>query len=296
MDITSYLLGKKASGGGGGGSKSEYTGHYDAEGLAQIGWTEEDIKYYQDNAVCWNEEQDDDFKLTNAEIEGTVTKSETRFLKKSSTLSSVKSYPSLIALPLININATTDWSQMFRECPNLLTIPLFNTSNVTVMENMFTGCFNLTKIPLINTGNVTHTKNMFNTCYNLKEVPLLNMRNVTNANNMFAYCYSLHYIPQFDTSNLVYMTSMFMNCVSLTAIPVLNTSKVEGMQNAFSSCYNLSKKSLDNILQMCINATSYTGTKTLAYIGISSTYYPSSLIQTLPHYQDFINAGWTIGY
>lgn len=53
---------------------------------------------------------------------------------------------------------------------------------------------------------------------------------------------------------------------------------------------------IDNILQSCITATSYTGVKNLLGLGFSSTYYPSADIQALPHYNDFISAGWAIGY
>ena len=35
-----------------------WTGHADAEGLKAIGWTDEDIAYYQANGVNWNEEDD----------------------------------------------------------------------------------------------------------------------------------------------------------------------------------------------------------------------------------------------
>ena len=67
------------------------------------------------------------------------------------------------------------------------------------------------------------------------------------------------------------------------------------MYRMFFYCFSLSDTSLDNILQMCINATSYTATKTLNHIGIYLDTYPASRIQALPHYQDFLDAGWTIG-
>ena len=64
----------------------------------------------------------------------------------------------------------------------------------------------------------------------------------------------------------------------------------------FYSCPKLTDKSIDNILKMCINAISYSGVKTLQILGFSSNDYPASRIQELPSYQDFIDAGWTIGY
>jgi len=69
------------------------------------------------------------------------------------------------------------------------------------------------------------------------------------------------------------------------------------MRYMFTLCSNLTDESLDNILQMCINTTSvYTRPKTLTELGFNVGYYSASRIQSLPHYNDFINAGWTIGY
>ena len=77
-------------------------------------------------------------------------------------------------------------------------------------------------------------------------------------------------------------------------IPLLNAASATNMDYMFVGCEKLTDTSLDNILQMCISATNYTGTKTLAQLSINdATVYPASRIQALPHYQDFINAGWT---
>ena len=45
---------------------------------------------------------------------------------------------------------------------------------------------------------------------------------------------------------------------------------------------------------MCANATSYTYTKTLKYIGLTSE--QANKCKTLSNYQAFLNAGWTTGY
>ena len=66
------------------------------------------------------------------------------------------------------------------------------------------------------------------------------------------------------------------------------------MNGMFQSCTLLTQESLNNILQMCINATSFTGTKTLKYLGLSST--QATTCQSLSNYQAFLNAGWTTGY
>ena len=91
------------------------------------------------------------------------------------------------------------------------------------------------------------------------------------------------------------MGAMFSFCSYLTTIPLLDTSNVTNMADMFYHTYNLTDTSLDNILQSLISATSYAGTKTVRRTGITdTTVYPDSRIEALPHYQDFVNAGWTI--
>ena len=145
-------------------------------------------------------------------------------------------------------------------------------SSVTSLDSKYSRNTKLVYFPLVDTSNITTMEYTFNYCTRLKEIALINTSNVTSLRGAFTLCNQLTYIP------------------------VLNTSKLGTMKDAFNNVINLNDNALDNILQMCINATSYTGTKTLSAIGISSTTYPVSRIETLPHYQDFINAGWTIGY
>lgn len=99
-------------------------------------------------------------------------------------------------------------------------------------------------------------------------------------------------VPLLDISQLTSMT-IFQGYRSLETIPLLDTTHITNMTNCFDRCFSLSDESLDNILQMCINATAYSKTKRLYSIGINSTNYPHEKIQALPHYQDFINAGWS---
>ena len=168
----------------------------------------------------------------------------------------------------------TSFGTTFQEDRNLVIMPLLDTSNVTTMSGAFYGNYTLTSIALLNTENVTSMSECFRECRGLTSVPKFNTKKVTTMQKMFASCYDLASIPLFDTSAI--------------------TSSA-GFTGMFTNCFNLSDNSLDNILQMCINATGYTGTKSLSTLGITSTStYPTSRIQALPHYQDFINAGWTI--
>ena len=117
---------------------------------------------------------------------------------------------------------------------------------------------------------------------------------IINLTSKFSRDKNLIWFPLVDTSNVKDMTSMFYNCTSLKEIPQLNTSNVTDMTSMFSSCNKLTDTSIDNILQFCITSKIENGT--LKYLGFNSNVYPINRIEALPHYQDFLDAGWKIGY
>ena len=202
----------------------------------------------------------------------------------------------LTAIPLLDTSSATDMSYMFRDCSNLTAIPELNTSKVTNMAHTFQGCSTLTVIPLLDTSNVTNMVYMFQGCSNLTAIPLLDTSNATDMHAMFADCSSLTAIPELNTSKVTNMDSMFSGCSNLTAIPLLDTSSVtDGMSYMFKNCSSLSDDSLNNIMQMCINATSYTYIiKTLKNMGLTSE--QADKCKTLSNYSAFTSAGWTTGY
>ena len=215
------------------GIKSLFTGHYDRQGLKQIGWTDEEIEYYQNYGVQWNESEDNYFKLTDTELTGDES-STTRFLPKSSTKTSFNSYRKLLAIPNID------------------------TSSFISMNNMFYSCNSLTTIPQLDTGNVSRMSSMFSSCYSLKTIPLLNTSKVTSMSSMFQNCYSLTTIPQLDTGNVSYMNSMFSSCSSLTTLGgLLNLGQAYDISKSanyssyrldLSDCTKLTEQSLINVL------------------------------------------------
>ena len=169
----------------------------------------------------------------------------------------------------------------------------------TDLSNKFANDTALFVMPLVDTSNATSTFQMFYQCEYLSDLPLLNISESTNMSGMFYGCKKLKTIPKIDTSSVTNIKNIFNGCTRLENIPLLNTSNISGnssFQSIVSGCPNLTNTSLDNILQMCINATKYNGIKTLARLGFSVNDYSVEKIQSLPHYQDFINAGWTIGY
>lgn len=167
------------------------------------------------------------------------------------------------------------------------------------LTNKFAYNYSLIYMPLVDTSTATNMSYMFAYCHSLQTVPLLDTSSVTNTSNMFTYCHALKEIPQLDISKVTTINSMFSYCYCLKTVPILNFSSVKGVNafnSAFSNCLSLSDESIDNIMQSCITASSYSGTKTLAKLGFNNTNYPTSIIQSLPHYQAFLDAGWTIGY
>ena len=221
------------------GIKSLFTGSYDRQGLKQIGWTDEEIDYYNQNGVQWNASEDEYFKLTQTELAGDDSKN-TRFIPKNSTKTSFESYRGLLAIPLLNTSEVTSMRNMFSNCRSLTTIPQLNTSKVTDMYNMFNSCYSLTTIPLLDTSKVTNMNSMFNSCYSLITIPQLNASKVTNMNSMFNNCYSLKTIPLLDTSKVATMQYMFYSCYSLKTIPLLDTSKLNDIPSMFFGCNSLS--------------------------------------------------------
>lgn len=256
MDLTSYLLGKKAGGGGtpislqtknvtvtengtttinpdsgyGGLSKVNLTTNVSTGGVVS--------EYFEQN-------------IENAQ-------KATKFIKK---------------FPDISTSRNGSMSSFFDNYTNLVEIGKISILNCTDLSWGFSNCVNLEEIKEIKTtSTLTNTDNMFYGTSKLTETPLFDTSGVTTCKNMFAYCSKLTTIPQYDLSSI---------------------TNINNMRYMFQSTFFLTDQSLDNVLKMCIS-TNTTGS--LADLGFGGTFYPSSRVQALPSYQDFINAGWTMGY
>lgn len=162
------------SGGSGGSSKPAWTGHADAEGLKAIGWTDEDIAYYQQYGVNWNEEDDEYHKVTddNKALYGVVT---------ASNISSYKER--IVYLPKIDTSKVTNMRFMFSDCYSLTAIPLLDTSKVTDMNQVFQNCYSLTAIPMLDTSSVTSMSSMLSKCYSLTTANLKGVALAYQLNN-----------------------------------------------------------------------------------------------------------------
>lgn len=160
-------------------------------------------------------------------------------------------------------------SNTFIGCANLKTAKI--NCEVGALEYMFSGCTSLTTV-----NDFTHS-----------------ISSVVTASETFRNCSSLITAPTITNfGSITAMNNFFNGCTLLENIPIYDTSAITSWSSAFANCNSLTDTSLDNILVMCINATSYNGTKKLSTLGISNTY--DTRIASLPHYNDFLTAGWII--
>ena len=119
----------------------------------------------------------------------------------------------------------------------------------------------------------------------------------SSANYMFYNCQSVEEIkiPNSFPNNLSGFQYAFNNCKKLTtanfdAIKLNNIQYTSQLSNMFTGTGKLDDASLDSLLVMLISSSISSGS--LWSIGIR--YYGAERIQALPHYQEFVNAGWTI--
>lgn len=236
---------------------SGYTGHADVEGLKAIGWTDEDIEYYQMHGVNWNEEDDIYHKVpqNNIDLYGVLT------------IDNIQEYKDrIVYLPKLDTSGVTNMSNQFRDCFSLVAVPMMDTINVKNMNFMFCYCYSLTSVPQFDTSSVTNMNSMFFNCHSLTFIPSFNTSNVTSMSNMLNNCFSLISIPTLDTSNVTNMNGTFFYCYSLISIPLFDMSKVT-LALPFDECYSIQNAKLKGLkLSLDIKETSFLTKESLLYI------------------------------
>ena len=132
---------------------------------------------------------------------------------------------------------------------------------------------------------------LYGTFREIVSIGCLDLINVPVANSICSYTSTLKYIGSIKNTNAVTnISQLFDDCTRLVNIPLFDTSNVTNMQYMIRGCRNLSDESLDNILQMAANSK-VTSNKT--WVSLAEATYTLGKISSLPHYQDFLNAGWT---
>ena len=221
-------------------------------------------------------------------------------ISKTGTNSKIINY-AITKVPSFDATGYTSFKELFRYCTNLESVNITNASSVTNMYGMFNGCNALKSVPQFDTSNVTNMYGVFLNCTALESIPQFDTSNVTTMDTMFGYCDNIDYSYRMDTSKVTNMYGMFNRNRKMTIIPITTMGKVTDATSMFSNNGGilLPDSELDYLLQLLIGATAYTATKKLKSLGFSistssSAIFPPSRWQSLPHYQDFIDAGWTL--
>lgn len=329
IDLVSYLLGKKKGGGAtptlqtksvtiteNGTSKINADSGYDGlqevnittnvsgGGSAAIDWT--DVGYSKEpDVISQYGERAHEIALIVAE---TFDEQPKTLNDLNNSLPNVTRFE-IICYPNLDLGIYSKWlSNAFSSCYCLKYVPkqlLTTTNELTGLENLFLDCSSLGEVDVGNivTDNVSTMSKMFSNCKTLKTIKGLsnfNTSNLTDMSYMFlnTFCINTIDLSSFDTRNVTNMQSAFESCkashIDFGENFVL--PKLLYMTNIFSSASNFDNDTVNSILHILTTATSYAGTKTLRALGFSSSRYPALTIQGLSNYQEFINAGWTIGY
>lgn len=162
-----------------GGGSSGFTGHADVEGLKAIGWTDEDIEYYQTHGVNWNEEDDIYHKVPqdNINLYGVLT------------IDNIQTYKDrIVYCPKIDTSGRANLSKLFKDCISLISVPMIDTSSATDMSYMFAGCCSLIYVPQFDTSSVIDTDYMFTNCVSMQfaNISKLNISLNITSSSLFA--------------------------------------------------------------------------------------------------------------
>ena len=256
------ILGVAGTLSGGGSSSIIYDGSFDEDGLRAIGWTDEDIAYFEEvnPHFAW---QNDQYIVSE--------ENKALYLLDNLDHSSYKDNPNITFVPNKNMDYFNSnyfdnmkyikgipffsYSQeglSFQYCWNLTTMPLLDTSTIVSLYYAFEGCTSLTTIPQINTSNVISATYAFHNCTSLKTIPQLDFSNVTDASSLFQGCTALTVVPPLNLSNVIdysKMENIFSGCTALTAVEGIDFS---GMDSYITKLFGTATK-MPKITRFIVN-------------------------------------------
>lgn len=268
-DYPEQILGIQTGGGSG------WTGHADVEGLKAIGWTDEDIAYYQQYGVNWNEEDDAFHKVPedNKALYGVIN------------IGNVQQYKDiLVYLPKIDMTGVTSLSSKFVRFYSLVAIPLLDTSKVTNMYSTFSNCCSLVFIPPLDTSSVTTMSYLCQNCYSLLFISPLDASKVTTMSYLLQNCYSLISAALLNTSNAATVSNIFNSCRSLVSITEFDFLNATIETTSFSNCSSLRFCNIRNLKgSVNISATSLLEKSSLLYMIENASSVSSCTIKLSAH-------------
>ena len=220
-------------------SSSIWTGHADVEGLKAIGWDDNDIAYFQEHGVNWDEEDDEYHKVPedNKALYGVIN------------VSNYKDYKDIIVyLPKFDMSAVSTY-QTFSGFTKMVGIPFLNWGAVSQMYGTFYNCHQLTCVPPINTSKATRFEHVFQDCSALQYIPSLDSSSSTSFLSCFYYCASLREISgfSFDSAEQGKLANLFANSGMLEKVEAIIDFKGSTYTHALSACYGLKKVNIKNL-------------------------------------------------
>lgn len=289
QDFASEIASIESGGGNG------WTGHADVEGLKAIGWTDDDIAYYQENGVDWNEE-DDHLHLVsddNKALYGVLT---------ADNISTYKDR--IVYLPKIDISNRTSAYNLFKDCYYLVAIPALDWTNIGSLYTTFENCVSLTSVPPIVALGVYQMYRAFYQCSSLRKLKLnidatpeanyafylcSSLESITSdgvlrlktVGNTFSFCGNLREIPQLDTSALTGFGGMFYYCSALPTIQLLDASSATTLSNTFNNCFNLVNVYIRGLKASCNCNNAYKWSKESLLYAINNEAATSPITITL---------------
>ena len=233
--------------------RSKWNGHVDTIGLREIGWTEDDIQYFQDNGVDWNEEDDELYLVSDYEKELYKTSAITT---SNYTSSNISNNADFIVEWRNNIRWMPKWTNAklsnnvtFRNFSKMIGCPYFDHSNQTTCTNLFSHCYELKCIPPISFKENTlwDGSGMFFACKKIKTIPnTINWEYAKSLNTVFRYCSELMYIPELNVPNVTLLNYSFGECHKLKTVKIITSEKLTNTLGTFEYCKNLKTVPLFN--------------------------------------------------
>lgn len=268
MELTSYILGKKAGGGGQPNLQSKdvsitengettVTADSGYDGLSEVDIETNVQPDLESKSVTITEN-------TTTTITPTSGKDGISSVSVTTNVPAPKIYPknglvlsdrglTTIDLRALDISQMTSLSKLFNGCTAMTGVDLsgLDTSDITSFNQMFLGCSSLTgagvDLSVLDTTSLTDIGSMFKNCTSLTSIDLsdFDTSRVKTFNGLFYGCTSLTSIDlsDLDTSSATNCSDMFYGCTSLDNADIstlnLSSSSMSQFNNVFRSCTNL---------------------------------------------------------